>query len=50
MEVEEMEVQRTSGCSDPATTATQRRQRPSGGSEPATQRRQRTNKPVTVEG
>jgi len=48
-----MEVQRTSGCSEPAAAATQRRQRPSGGNNPAattTQRRQRTNEPATVEG
>jgi len=30
-----MEVQWTSGCSEPAAAATKRRQRPSGGSDPA---------------
>ncbi|QCE04878.1 hypothetical protein DEO72_LG8g2919 [Vigna unguiculata] len=38
-----MEVQRTSGCSEPAAAATQRRQRPSDGNDPAAATNQRTS-------
>ena len=47
MEVEEMEVQWTSGCSEPAAAATQRRHRPSGGNNPAA-RKWRCSEPAAA--